>query len=215
MPLLTLQDKSLRSAVEIRKIENADNKKRPSSFGECFSFDEGPFFKVPRNWLMRFGYLFLDQRYSSTVLMRLTQFFFDMSKPCWSRFVSRLNGIMNGIEVSPRSNIGSGVLFHHRRVVFGGETELGRGVHLYANVNFGLRNGGHPQVGDHVQIFANCVITGPIKIGKYAVIAPNSVVRNDVPEFAVVSGNPATVLKFRKMPKDPWVQYGERGSGAG
>ena len=168
---------------------------------------------MPKNWFKRIAYLFLDQRYSSTVLFRLTQYFFDASNPICSKLVSRMNGIMNGIEANPRASAGAGIVFHHRRVVFGGETELGRGVHLFANVNFGLRNGGHPKVGDHVQIFANCVITGPITIGNYAIIAPNSVVKKDIPEFAVAAGDPAEVIKYRKMPDDLGVQYGESGSG--
>ena len=195
-------------------MEISFEKNRPSDFGECFTFDEGPNLKVPKNWLRRIAYLFLDQRYSSTVLFRLTQYFFDGSRPIWSRLVSRMNGIMNGIEANPRASAGAGIVFHHRRVVFGGETELGRAVHLFANVNFGLRNGGHPKVGDYVQIFANCVITGPIAIGNYAIIAPDSVVKKDIPEYAIVAGNPAEVVKYRKIPDDPAVQYGERGSGS-
>lgn len=43
---------------------------------------------------------------------------------------------------------------------------------------------------------ANVFISGGVRIGVGAVVGANSVVVSDVPDFAVVSGNPSKVIKF-------------------
>lgn len=52
-------------------------------------------------------------------------------------------------------------------------------------------------IGDYCWIGARVTILPGVKIGKGAVIAAASVVTKDVPEYAVVGGNPAKVIKFR------------------
>jgi acetyltransferase-like isoleucine patch superfamily enzyme len=54
-------------------------------------------------------------------------------------------------------------------------------------------------IGDNVW-FGNCVlVTGNITIGEGAIVAAGSVVVKDVPDFAIVGGNPARVIKFRNI----------------
>lgn len=52
-------------------------------------------------------------------------------------------------------------------------------------------------IGDDVWIGANVVITAGCKVGNHSVIAAGSVVTKDVPEYAVVGGVPAKVIKYR------------------
>ncbi len=52
-----------------------------------------------------------------------------------------------------------------------------------------------PKIGNYVDIGANVVIIGPVKIGDHAVIGAGSVVVKDVPTGAVVAGNPAKVIR--------------------
>jgi acetyltransferase-like isoleucine patch superfamily enzyme len=40
------------------------------------------------------------------------------------------------------------------------------------------------------------VILPGVTIGKNAIVGANSVIRKDVPDYAVVSGNPATIIKY-------------------
>lgn len=51
---------------------------------------------------------------------------------------------------------------------------------------------------DFVWIGGNVVIVPGVKIGKFAVIAAGAVITRDVPPYAVMGGNPAEILKFRK-----------------
>lgn len=50
---------------------------------------------------------------------------------------------------------------------------------------------------DDVWIGAGSIILPGVKIGKGAVIASNAVVNKDVPEYAIVGGVPAKILKYR------------------
>ncbi len=52
------------------------------------------------------------------------------------------------------------------------------------------------KIGDRVSIGTSATILGGIKIGKNAIIGAGSVVTKDVPENAVVAGNPAKVIRL-------------------
>lgn len=54
-------------------------------------------------------------------------------------------------------------------------------------------------IGDDVWIGAGAIILPGINIGKGAVVGAGAVVTSDVPEFAIVIGNPAKVLKIRAV----------------
>ncbi|QEK11447.1 acyltransferase [Crassaminicella thermophila] len=54
------------------------------------------------------------------------------------------------------------------------------------------------EIEDDVWIGARAIILPGIKIGKGAVVAAGAIVTKDVPKFAVVGGNPAKIIKFRK-----------------
>lgn len=54
-------------------------------------------------------------------------------------------------------------------------------------------------VGNYVWIGSNVIILPGVKVGDGAVIGAGSVVTKDVPECAVVAGNPAKVIKYRDV----------------
>jgi len=53
-------------------------------------------------------------------------------------------------------------------------------------------------IGDDVWIGCNVVILPGTTIGSHAVIGAGAVVTKDIPEYAVVVGNPARIVKFRE-----------------
>ena len=63
------------------------------------------------------------------------------------------------------------------------------------------------RIGDGVWIGANAFIFPGVTIGEGAIIGACAVVTKDVPPWAVVGGNPAIILKYRKL-KDLEIQHG-------
>ena len=57
------------------------------------------------------------------------------------------------------------------------------------------------KIGENVWIGSNVLITPGVTIGEGAVIGMGSVVTNNVPNYAVVGGNPAKTIKFRDEEK--------------
>jgi serine acetyltransferase len=57
-------------------------------------------------------------------------------------------------------------------------------------------------VGNDVWIGSGAIILDGISIGDGAIIGAGSVVTKDVPDYAIVAGTPAKVLKFRFTEKE-------------
>ena len=56
---------------------------------------------------------------------------------------------------------------------------------------------GEINIGNDVWIGTGAVVLSGIKIGNGAVIGANSVLTKDVPDYAIVAGNPADIIKYR------------------
>ena len=69
-----------------------------------------------------------------------------------------------------------------------------------------LGGGGPVKIGDNVWVGDNAIIVGPVTIGRGAIIAANSVVRDDVPEFTMVGGIPAKPLRRFEQASQQWVK---------
>ena len=90
---------------------------------------------------------------------------------------------------------------HPLGIVIAKDTVIGKNCVIYQNVSIVKKNGLTAQsaavIGDNVRIYANACIIGDVKIGDYAIIGAGAVVTKDVPEKAIVVGNPAKVLRYR------------------
>ena len=53
-------------------------------------------------------------------------------------------------------------------------------------------------IGDDVWIGARVIILKGVYVGKGAVIAAGAILTKDVPEYAIVGGVPAKVIKYRE-----------------
>ena len=57
-------------------------------------------------------------------------------------------------------------------------------------------------VGDDVWFGARVIVLPGVRIGSHCIIGAGSVVTKDVPDYAVVGGNPARILRMRKEEQD-------------
>lgn len=111
-----------------------------------------------------------------------------------------------GIELKSKTKIGTNfTLFHGIGLVINDNTIIGKNCSIRHCTTIGnkkLRDGSNsdcPHIGDNVTIGPNSIIIGPIKIGNFAIIGAGSVVVKDVPDYAVVAGNPAKVIRTNKI----------------
>lgn len=102
-----------------------------------------------------------------------------------------------GIDISCKTFIGEGfVLFHGQGLIVNENVIIGKNVTLRHNTTIGnAASGGKcPVIEDGVNVGANCVIIGNVRIGKQSLIGAGSVVVKDVPANSVAVGNPAKVV---------------------
>lgn len=108
-----------------------------------------------------------------------------------------------GIDLPKNTQIGKNLSIQHgHALVINKETIIGANCVLRNSTTIGhkkLSDGSYsasPKIGDNVDIGANVVIIGAITVGNNAVIGAGAVVVKDVPENAVVAGNPARIIRL-------------------
>ncbi len=121
------------------------------------------------------------------VVPRYIDFLVRLIFSCW---------IPHTVNAGERLALGYGGL----SIVIHSDAIIGEGVHIDQCVTIGGTGTklGVPVIKDDVYIGAGAKILGPITIGKGAVIGANAVVINDVPEYSVMAGVPARIIKSNK-----------------
>jgi sugar O-acyltransferase (sialic acid O-acetyltransferase NeuD family) len=116
--------------------------------------------------------------------------------------------------ILPRTSLGGGTIAS-TGVLVGSNTTIGRHVFL----NRGVRVGHHARIGDFVTVQPGANIAGAgaigdetyvgmgaiilerLTIGRGVTIAAGSLVRHDVPDYALAAGAPAVIKKQRVAPR--------------
>ena len=114
----------------------------------------------------------------------------------------------SSVELGDHSGIGIRAQINGK-VIIGKNVMMGPDVCIYA-INHAFDRTDIPMnlqgvtpekpvaIGDDVWIGARVIILPGVHIGTGAVIGAGAVVTKDVPDYAVVGGNPARILKLRK-----------------
>ncbi len=106
--------------------------------------------------------------------------------------------IMMGAVINIGSVIGEGTMID-MNAVLGGRAMIGRNCHIGAGaVVAGVIEPPSAQpvvIEDNVLVGANAVILEGVRVKKGSVVAAGAIVTKDVPEYSVVAGSPAKVIK--------------------
>ena len=99
--------------------------------------------------------------------------------------------VMRGVSVNCGASIGKHCIINTNSSI-DHDCIIDDFVHISPNVALT----GYVNVGEGTLIGAGSVVVPSVSIGKWCIIGAGSVVINDVPDFSVVVGNPAKVIKM-------------------
>ena len=101
--------------------------------------------------------------------------------------------VMAGVIINARAVIGKHCIINTAAVIEH-DCEIGDYVHISPNATLS----GSVVVEEGAHIGAGSVIIQGVIIGKWATVGAGAVIINDVPDYAVVVGNPGRVIKNKK-----------------
>lgn len=172
-----------------------------------------------RIWLII--YYGLAQHLPKSTVPVLGKFAKRLRYRCAQHLFADCNGDIN---LEPRVYIGSGrnihcygdagfgehIICHHRELIIHGKAMIGEdtyiqgGTHKFDNpdepIGSEISNVHLPlEICEDVWIGVRTIILpGCKRIGAHSIIGAGSVVTHDVPDYAIVGGNPAKVIRMRK-----------------
>jgi len=107
--------------------------------------------------------------------------------------------IHDNVYIGPQCNIGKSVIGKNTLIASGVHILSGKNQHNFSDLNTPIQQqGGHYQkivIGEDCWIGNTAVVMA--NVGNKAIVAAGAIVTNDVPNYAIVAGNPARILKYR------------------
>ncbi len=126
----------------------------------------------------------LTNKYFRTLFYFRTNGFF-------SKFLRIFYPKESSFIIDVNTKIGGGLQLAHPYSTILNAEKIGENVYVNHLVTVGEKNGKRPIIEDGVKLYANSIVIGGITVGKNAIIGAGAVVVKDVPENAVMVGNPA------------------------
>jgi len=107
--------------------------------------------------------------------------------------------INDNVYIGPQCNIGKSIIGKNTLIASGVHILSGKNQHDFSDINVPIQQQGGEykkiSIGEDCWIGNTAVIMA--NIGDKAIVAAGSIVVNDIPEYAIVAGNPAKVIKMR------------------
>jgi acetyltransferase-like isoleucine patch superfamily enzyme len=106
--------------------------------------------------------------------------------------------INRGCEFFPSMRAAGGTITIGNNVAFGPHVKVFAASHDYSRLDL-PDTAGPVVINDHVWIGGNATIMPGVVLGEGAVIGAGAVVTKDIPPYSLAVGNPARVIKKRKL----------------
>ncbi len=149
--------------------------------------------------------------FKAVAIHRIGHFLLKQGVPYIPRMLNEEIHSKTGVDINPGATIGDHFFIDHGTgVVIGETTVIGSYVKIYQGVTLGalsfpkdacgmlLRDiKRHPTIGDHVTIYANASVLGPITVGDHSVVGSNAWVKEDIPPYSRVlpSGTETKIIQ--------------------
>ena len=153
----------------------------------------------------------MRKRLSIKIPILLSLFYF-LHNDCWYRnlfyyrigparamLVSWLRPGDRSFVISQTAKIGPACYIAHPFSTVLAAESIGSNFSCRNGITLGKKDGKRPCIGDNVYIGVSAVIIGGVHIGNNVIIGAGSIVVKDVPDNAVVAGNPAKIIKYLKF----------------
>lgn len=216
--------KALNSFIEFKKSKTPTKNKvmlenRPKLKKFLHYLMVHPYATRPRLWVRVLVYPLIIKRGKGSIIKRKARL--DIYPPKVFKIGYRtviedytiINNGMGNIIIGDRCAITSrvklvGPVTLGNMVTIGSGAQITGLTHNFEDVNCPIKDQGvspNPTiVSDDVWIGGNSVIIQGLKIGTHCIIASGSVVTRDVPDYSVVAGNPAKVIKVYNFETKQW-----------
>jgi chloramphenicol O-acetyltransferase type B len=137
------------------------------------------------------------------------------------RYLDKKRKDVDKLIIGKYCSIGSGVVFmmagnQGHRTDWASTFPFYFQANIFKDANNAYKKAGDTIIGNDVWLGSEAMIMAGVNIGSGAVIAARSVVTKDVAPYAVVGGNPATLIKYRfdeetiaKLLKLKWWDWSE------
>lgn len=101
-------------------------------------------------------------------------------------------------DINYRAEIGPGFsIYHVFGTTFSDNIKLGANNTILHGVSIAGVRGKYPTTGNNVYLGSYCCILGGVNIGNNVVIGANATVTKDIPDNAIVVGNPGKIISYK------------------
>jgi serine acetyltransferase len=124
--------------------------------------------------------------------------FYHRIGPVWALLIGWWRPGNKYFILPVETKIGSGLWMAHPYSTVLNAKSIGNNFRCIHMTTLGAQGSALPTIGDNVSLGCNVTIIGGVHIGNNVTVGAGTVIVKDVPDGAVVVGNPAKIIKYNE-----------------